>query len=191
MSLTALFLALLGLLMTPGPTNTLLALAGAERGWRRGLLLIPLEVLAYLLVCLPLTLLGEAVLSAHPWLGPAIKGAAGAWVAVLAIRLWHLPKADGAQSVTAARVFVTTLLNPKALIIGLVLLPGPDMLLRALLFVGLVAAVAAIWAAMGACLAGRGDCPARRGSGLARRLAALWLAVLSASLLANAGQALL
>ena len=71
------------------------------------------------------------------------------------------------------------------------LLPGPDMLLRALLFVGLVAAVAAIWAAMGACLAGRGDCPARRGSGLARRLAALWLAVLSASLLANAGQALL
>lgn len=191
MSLTALFLALLGLLMTPGPTNTLLALAGAERGWRRGLLLIPLEVLAYLLVCLPLALLGEAVLSAHPWLGPAIKAVAGAWVAVLAIRLWHLPKADGAQSVTAARVFVTTLLNPKALIIGLVLLPGPDMPLRALLFVGLVAAVAAIWAAMGACLAGRGDCPARRGSGLARRLAALWLAVLSASLLANAGQALL
>ena len=191
MSLTALFLALLGLLMTPGPTNTLLALAGAERGWRRGLLLIPLEVLAYLLVCLPLALLGEAVLSAHPWLGPAIKAVAGAWVAVLAIRLWHLPKADGAQSVTAARVFVTTLLNPKALIIGLVLLPGPDMPLRALLFVGLVAAVAAIWAAMGACLAGRGDCPARRGRGLARRLAALWLAVLSASLLANAGQALL
>lgn len=191
MSLTALFLALLGLLMTPGPTNTLLALAGAERGWRRGLLLIPLEVLAYLLVCLPLAFLGEAVLSAHPWLGPAIKAVAGAWVAVLAIRLWHLPKADGAQSVTAARVFVTTLLNPKALIIGLVLLPGPDMPLRALLFVGLVAAVAAIWAAMGACLAGRGDCPARRGSGLARRLAALWLAVLSASLLANAGQALL
>lgn len=191
MSLTALFLALLGLLMTPGPTNTLLALAGAERGWRRGLLLIPLEVLAYLLVCLPLALLGEAVLSAHPWLGPAIKAVAGAWVAVLAIRLWHLPKADGAQSVTAARVFVTTLLNPKALIIGLVLLPGPDMPLRALLFVGLVAAVAAIWAAMGACLAGRGDCPARRGSGLARRLAALWLAILSASLLANAGQALL
>lgn len=191
MSLTAFFLALLGLLMTPGPTNTLLALAGAERGWRRGLLLIPLEVLAYLLVCLPLALLGEAVLSAHPWLGPAIKAVAGAWVAVLAIRLWHLPKADGAQSVTAARVFVTTLLNPKALIIGLVLLPGPDMPLRALLFVGLVAAVAAIWAAMGACLAGRGDCPARRGRGLARRLAALWLAVLSASLLANAGQALL
>lgn len=192
MSLTPFVLALLGLLMTPGPTNTLLALAGAERGWRAALLLIPFEVLAYLAVCLPLAFLGDTLLAAHPWLGPAIKAAAAAWVALLAVRLWHLPVAsEGAPSVTARRVLVTTLLNPKALIIGLVLLPGPEAVLRAVVFSALVVGVAAVWAAMGACLAGRGDCPARRGGVVARRLAALWLAVLSAGLLVNAGRALL
>ncbi len=49
MSLEELVLALLVLLLTPGPTNTLMALAGAERGWTRALRLIPAELAGYLL----------------------------------------------------------------------------------------------------------------------------------------------
>lgn len=191
MSLTALVLALLGLLLTPGPTNTLLALAGAERGWRGALWLVPMEVLAYLAVCLPLALLGESLAGAHPALGPGLQAATGLWVAVLALKLWRPPAAVGAVSVSGRQVFVTTLLNPKALIIGLVLLPGDDPALRGLVFAALAAGVAAVWAGLGACLARRGDGPARRRPGLARRAAGLWLGVLSAGLLGHAGQILL
>ena len=56
MDLPALTLALLALLLTPGPTNTLMALAGAERGLGGAARLIPAEIAAYLAVTLPLAL---------------------------------------------------------------------------------------------------------------------------------------
>ena len=52
-------IALFVLLLTPGPTNTLIALAGAERGWLGALRLTPVEAAAYALVTLPLAIAGE------------------------------------------------------------------------------------------------------------------------------------
>jgi threonine/homoserine/homoserine lactone efflux protein len=46
--------AVLVLLLTPGPTNSLMLLAGAERGLTGALRLIPAEVAGYLLTVLPL-----------------------------------------------------------------------------------------------------------------------------------------
>lgn len=183
MPLTELAFALLVLLLTPGPTNTLLAVAGTERGWRGALPLIPFEVLAYLLVVVPLALAGQALLTALPVLKPVIGGMAALWVMGLAVKMWRLPEAGAAPQVTAGRVFVTTLLNPKALIVGLVLLPGAGLALRAGLFAALVVSVAAVWAALGACIAGRSDCPARQTAPLFRRIAALWLGALSVGLM--------
>lgn len=194
MTLAEFTFAALGLLMTPGPTNTLLAVAGSEAGWRRALRLIPWEMAAYLAVTLPLALAGAQLTGAAPWLRPVISAAAGAWVLVLALRLWW-PAAGGQAGgqIGPQRVFVTTLLNPKALIFGLVLLPGAGtdgaLWLRAAVFAGLIAAVAAVWAGIGSCTAGRADCPARQTAPLIRRLAAVWLAVLALGLLLNAAQA--
>lgn len=189
MTTVQLALALLGLLLTPGPTNTLLALAGAERGWRAALRLIPFEVAAYLLVVVPLATLGAAVTEALPVLRPVLAVVAGAWVMSLAIRMWRLPTAGAPAEVTARRVFLTTLLNPKALLIGLALLPGPDLAGRVVLFAGLIVAVAAVWAALGACMSARADCPARSSAPLIRRLAATWLGALSLGLIFSAAQA--
>lgn len=188
MTLTELSLAILVLLVTPGPTNTLLMLGGSERGFLGALRLIPAELLGYMATVIPLAMAGGHVLDALPVLRPAVALVAAAWVAWLALRLWRLPtREDGAvATVTPRTVLVTTLLNPKALLFGLVLLPSPTQLAANLtLFAVQIVAIAAAWAGLGACLAARGEdraCPALP---VLRRVAALWLAIVSASLAAK------
>ena len=186
MSLAELAFASLALLLTPGPTNTLVALAGSARGWLGALRLLPYEIAAYLMVTLPLALLGALALEAAPLLRPVITLASGLWVMGLAIRMWRPSLTANAAEVTPGRLFITTLLNPKALIFGLVLLPGPQLALHMALFVGLIALVAAVWAAIGACMAGRSDCPVGQTPPLLRRAAGLWLGVLAIGLVLNA-----
>jgi threonine/homoserine/homoserine lactone efflux protein len=186
MTVTELSLAILLLLLTPGPTNSLVLVAGAERGWTRAMRLVPAELAGYFLTVLPLTLIGAAVLDGQDGLRSAVTLAAGAWVAVLAVRLWQVPGAvaDG-RSVGARALFITTALNPKALIFGLVLLPSPDRLgLNLALFAGLVVLVAALWAAGGAVLR-RGASGQPRALFLLRRLASVWLAAISVMLIAR------
>lgn len=181
---TAEFLfAVWALLLTPGPTNTLLALSGAAAGFSRALRLTPAELSAYLLVTVPLAAFGAALLAPWPDAARLVKLAAAVWVGILAVKLWRIEAAHAAPgAITARRVFVTTLLNPKALVIGLALLPrgdAPDFPLHLGLFAGSVLAVAAIWAGAGAIL--------RHGTAgampvLVRRAAACWLGVLAIGL---------
>ncbi|MFD1913064.1 hypothetical protein [Halodurantibacterium flavum] len=173
MSLSFFLVSVVGLLLTPGPTNTLLAVAAASNGFRRALRLLPAELGAYLMVVVPVTLVAGPWLDARPAAMSAVTAAAGLWVAFLAVKLWRLPQASegqGAAAVVAFRdVFVTTLLNPKALVIGLALMPRgtPGALLP---WFGTLAAaicsVAVLWLLLGATLSrGRGLPPAlRRGA---------------------------
>ncbi|HLQ19489.1 MAG TPA: hypothetical protein VK146_10960, partial [Tabrizicola sp.] len=88
MSTAELFVAVLVLLMTPGPTNSLVLVAGAERGFRQTMRLVPAELAGYVLTVLPLTLFGATFLDGHAGLRSGVTLAAGGWVAVLAVRLW-------------------------------------------------------------------------------------------------------
>ncbi len=180
MSSFELSLAILALLVTPGPTNTLMLLAGADRGFRRALRLIPAELAGYLLTVVPLTLVGAPILADHPGARAGLALAAGAWVAVLAVRLWRLPNTqDSRAAIGAGAVFVTTLLNPKALIFGLVLLPDAgDAAGNIANFALQVGAVALLWQAGGAVLGRHGGRPGPR-LPILRRAASLWLAGLS------------
>lgn len=178
--------ALLALLLMPGPTNALVLLAGAERGLAGAARLIPVELAGYMLTVLPLALVGTTVLADHHGLRNAVTLAAGAWVTVLAAKLWRVPESGSAgRSVGARALFVTTALNPKALIFGLVLLPSPDRVAANLaLFAGLVALVALFWAGIGATLRARAS-HQPRGVFLLRRLASVWLAAISVALIVN------
>lgn len=173
------------LLVTPGPTNTLLMIGGGERGWTRALRLIPWEVAGYLTTVLPLALAGNALLDSLPGLRAGVALVAGLWVAYLAVKLWHLPKVSAHKSAVTGRVvFTTTLLNPKALIFGLVLLPHPDHLaLNLAIFTGQILIVAAGWAALGAGLARGGNGRRRDLMPVFRRVAAVWLAFISVTLI--------
>jgi threonine/homoserine/homoserine lactone efflux protein len=175
MTVPELTLAVLALLLTPGPTNSLMLLAGAERGLTGAARLIPTELAGYFLTVLPLALAGTTVLADHQGFRSGLTLAAAVWVAVLAVRLWRMPGPG----------FVTTALNPKALIFGLVLLPSPDRLAANLaLFAGLVVLVAVFWAGIGAALrAGGAGQP--RAICVLRRLASVWLAAISVILIAK------
>ena len=179
MTLIELAFALLALLATPGPTNTLLALAGAQ-AVRRPLLLPLVELAAYMTTVVPLSIWGQNWLEATPKLRLILTLAAAVWVAVLAVRMWrHATRAEaqGAPGVTALQVGVTTLLNPKALVFGLVLIPsGPDVVAGLWLFAALVIVVSLAWLWLGARLAGRYQPLVNRGG-------AVWLGVLAALLL--------
>jgi threonine/homoserine/homoserine lactone efflux protein len=76
------------LLLLPGPTNTLLALAGGERGFLRAIPLVRYELCAYLVVVAMLSTVGGQFSTIIPHFSEAVAMLSGTWVAVLAIRLW-------------------------------------------------------------------------------------------------------
>lgn len=160
MDIAGFTLATLLLLLTPGPTNTLLAIAGGARGFRASAPLIAAEIGGYLVTITPVALFAAALLSDQPLVGSVLKLGSAAWVLFLAVKLWILPGEGSltqasAGFVTFRRVFVTTVLNPKALIIGLVFMPhsGPQIVFPYLaLFSLMVVLVASFWLTAGATL---------------------------------------
>lgn len=175
-------LSLIVLLFAPGPTNALLALGGAEAGAWRTLRLLPLVVAAYATAVVSLAALGEDLLRQHHWVQMAVTLAAALWVAWMAVTLWRRPAAGEATTagLSGTKLFVTTLLNPKAFIIGLVLIPAQAAqgAALAMFFIVLVIAAAA-WALLGSAV--HGDRAATSLSVL-RRVCAAWLGLLAVML---------
>lgn len=179
--------AVLVILLSPGPTNTLIGLAGARKGMTAVIRFMPAEILGYLTALVPLGLVGGHVAVNLPAAAIVLKVAAAAWVMYLAVKLWGATGDTGNQGqVTFSRLYVTTMLNPKALIFGLVLLPSPwvhEYPLRVGLFVTLVGSAAIVWGIFGSLS------PLGEGGGsrliVLQRVASVWLAVVSAGLLAG------
>lgn len=148
-------LAVVALLATPGPTNTLLAASGATLGWRRSLALIPAELAGYLVAILSIKTL--LALIANPatalfWL----KVAACLWLTACAIKLWRQAGTGGASEMSPlgpGRLFTTTLINPKAMVFATMVIPGqtPDQWAPWLgAFAGMAIVIALGWIGMGA-----------------------------------------
>lgn len=121
----AFFLACAAVLFVPGPTNTLLATSGAAGGFRRSLALPAAELIGYTISIWTLALLVTPIVDASPVVSLALRGACGAYLIWSAIHLWR----EGSSALTSAepvsfqRVLVTTLLNPKAALFALVIIP--------------------------------------------------------------------
>lgn len=153
-SATAFASAIVILLAVPGPTNSLLFLSGAERGFRPSLKLLLGEAAGYLSVIIPLATAAAPFFNSHPVAAAALKLAAAAWIAVLALKLWRRPASvPGTSSVTMKGIYITTLLNPKALVIGLTIMPSgslSDILPWIAFFLFMLGTIAACWIAAGA-----------------------------------------
>ena len=179
--------AVLALLLAPGPTNTLMGLAGAQRGLRGVTRLLPAELAGYLTAIMPLVYLGAEALQHWPAAGNVLKITAALWVMFLAISLWGRSGGIETKSkVTARKIYVTTMLNPKALVFGLILLPAPadsQFGPKLGLFCLMVAAVALVWGMAGSLT--RTEQSGGRRMLIVQRMASVWLASVAATLIAG------
>ena len=142
------------ILATPGPTNTLMATAGAASGIVRSLHLLLAELTAYIIAIYAIRLVAAPILAQSPALGIALKVAVALYLVYLAIKLWRRPLVidQTVAAISFSNVFATTLLNPKALIFALTVFPHEPELLasRTIAFALLVVAAGGGWIAMGA-----------------------------------------
>lgn len=147
-------LAVLALLATPGPTNTLMAAAGAQRGVVRSLPLLAGELGGYFIaITVWIELIGAAA-AGQPLVPVIAKFVAAAFLLWSGWKLWrNAGQADLAQrGITLGRVFSTTLINPKGLVFAFAIFPQVGFVARLPflgLFAALVIATAIGWAALG------------------------------------------
>lgn len=178
--------AVAAILATPGPTNTLLASAGAHSGFRRSLPLVPAELAGYGLAIAAWGLFLEPASTALPWLKPVLKLACALYLVVVAWGLWR--KADGTdigKGLSASRIFSSTLLNPKALLFAVAIFPeeafrNPGGFLQTMsLFAAIIVPIALGWIGFGSSLSGP---KAKVRPQLVQRAAALVLLTFSVSI---------
>lgn len=159
-------LAALALLGAPGPTNTLLATAGATTGIRHALPLLAAELVAYALAILAIRLLLAPVMVSFPLLAALLKIAVALVLAYTALRLWR-GAGSGADTapVTNGSLFVATLLNPKAAVLAVGVFPAASdqLALLAAIFAALVPMTGFCWIVAGRLLS-RAAGPGREGA---------------------------
>lgn len=160
-------LTVLFILGTPGPTNTLLATSGAASGLRRSLPLLPAEAGGYFISIMLIGLVLGPVVAQSPQLATGLRLAVGAYLCWLAARLWRQGGVVSGEAVRVRpyQVFVTTLLNPKAIVFALGVVPfaSPHVWAYMLGFMATLAVVGFCWI-----LAGTGLGHVARNGGRAR-----------------------
>jgi threonine/homoserine/homoserine lactone efflux protein len=116
----------LALLAAPGPTNALLATAGATQALRKALPLLAAELIGYALALLVLILAVGPALAGHAAVAWTLRIASTLYLLYLAATLWghRLDDYVGQSDVRFRQVLVAILLNPKSLVLAFVLLPA-------------------------------------------------------------------
>ena len=119
-------LAAIALLAVPGPTNAVLAAAGATVGLRPSLVLLCGAIGGYLVAIGALTQVVPPLLAGNPAAPVVAKALASVYLVWLAMRLWRDPGDAGVtdSKISTSDVFLTTLLNPKSLIFAFVIFPS-------------------------------------------------------------------
>jgi threonine/homoserine/homoserine lactone efflux protein len=150
-------LAIALVMVTPGPTNTLLLVSGIQLGLRRAWHLVIFSILGY---CIAITLLGGLMrwLSQnHDWVYSLLKLVCAAWIIYLAITLWKKHALHGEQRgpINARNIFMVTLVNPKSLLFAGSIFPPeafgslPVYGVTMLFFCAIVLTIGTGWIALG------------------------------------------
>lgn len=145
-------LGALGILLFPGPTNTLLATAGALAGVSRSLRLILAVLAAYLIAIGVWYQILRPLVSTSPAAALFSKLLACAYLIYTVIRLYNPPPAENAaaSAVSPRQLFIVTSTNPKAAVFALLVFDQTKLSpAEFIVFSALVPCVALIWIGLG------------------------------------------
>lgn len=125
MNATEFTVSALLLLISPGPTNTILAVSGATIGFRNSALMPVAGAFAYV-VAISVYAFWRESLETSPLAFSIVKLIASSWLIFSAWILWRKPVSSQTLGKRDAfrRVFITTLVNPKAMIVGVMMIPA-------------------------------------------------------------------
>lgn len=152
------------ILLTPGPTNTLLASSGVQVGLRKSVKLIPAEVLGYVISISAWGMLIGKVSTTLPLLPPILKLLSACYIIFLAIKLWHTANQEvelNQPTIRTRELFCATLLNPKALLFASAIFPvvaWSDFhiyLIHMMAYLALITPIALFWIFLGSLLASK------------------------------------
>lgn len=150
------------ILLTPGPTNTLLASSGIQVGVRQSLRLIPAESFGYLISITVWGMIIGTVSHKFPLLPVLLKLLSAFYIIFLAIKLWKTADLEASYqqpTIRARELFAATLLNPKALLFASAIFPNTawlslhSYLVHIAMFLVLIAPIALFWTFIGSILA--------------------------------------
>ena len=167
------------LLLTPGPTNAVLASGSAIEGWRRALPLLGAALLGYFCAITVLELFIAPFAEAFHPVRFALQLACAFYLAFAAWKIW-VSSQSGVRAITWLRVFFVSLGNPKAAVLVFVILPPRSVGVAELIYpylttlLILISVVGGIWLALGASIHAR---VTRRGDVLIRRASSLVMAM--------------
>lgn len=150
------------ILLTPGPTNTLLASSGIRVGFKKAFRLIPAEAFGYLISITFWGVLIGKISVYMPLLPNLLKLFSAAYIVFLALKLWRTAELNenfDLVTIRARELFLATLLNPKALLFASAIFPvivWQNSLYYAtymLVFLALLIPIAFFWTFLGTVLA--------------------------------------
>ena len=150
------------ILLTPGPTNTLLASSGIQVGVRKSLRLIPAESIGYLISITVWGIIIGTVSNQFPILPIFLKLLSALYIIFLAIKLWKTADIEASYNlptIRARELFCATLLNPKALLFASAIFPSSawltlnNYLVHIGMFLILIVPIALFWTFIGSILA--------------------------------------
>jgi threonine/homoserine/homoserine lactone efflux protein len=149
------------ILLTPGPTNTLLAAAGLGQGMRGALPLATFELAGYLIGISAWGIFLTSVQQHYPWLGTVVRVASSCYLAYIAVKMWHAAQAlSGSEQrpIGPKALFLATLLNPKGLVFASAIFPPHAFddiqvyLMAMALFASLLLPIGLVWIKFGSAL---------------------------------------
>lgn len=151
----------MAILLTPGPTNTLLASSGIQVGIRKSLQLIPAEAFGYLISITIWGVIIGTVSKQFPIIPTILKLFSAGYILFLALKLWRTASKEenfNQATIRARELFVATLLNPKALLFASAIFPNyvwhnaSAYTSHMLVFLLLIVPIAFFWTFIGAVL---------------------------------------
>lgn len=150
------------LLLTPEPTNTLLASSGIQMGIRRSLKLIPAEAIGYVIAISTWGMMIDHVSKTFALLPTILKLLSAFYILYLGIKLWRTADLEinlNQPTIRPRELFCATLLNPKALLFASAIFPESawvnvqTYVVHILSFLCLILPIAVFWIFLGSVLA--------------------------------------